>query len=40
MKTPHHKTNPELDSFELVSNELQEEFANIFYSLDDAIIID
>ena len=40
MKTPQHNTNLELDSFDFISNELQEEFSNVFNSLDDAIIIE
>jgi len=38
MKTPQQSTN--LDSFEFVSNELREEFATIFMSIDDAIIVE
>jgi len=38
MKTPEQNTD--LDPFDFVSIELQEEFANVFSSLNDAIIID
>lgn len=39
MKTPQQNTN-DLDSFDFISNELQEEFNNVFIFLDDAIVID
>lgn len=38
MKTPLENIN--LDSFEYVSNELREEFTNIFIAIDDAIVIE
>ncbi|WP_290701550.1 hypothetical protein [Lacinutrix sp.] len=40
MKTTEHNTNLYLDSFDFISNELQEEFTNVFNSLGDAIVID
>lgn len=40
MNTTQRNTNPDLDSFDFISNELQEEFTNVFNSLGDAIVID
>lgn len=38
MKTEPCNTDCHLDSFDFISNELQEEFTNIFNSLEDAVI--
>jgi len=40
MEAPQHKKSQELDLFDLVSKELQEEFPTICISINDAIIVD
>ena len=40
MKTNQSKLNGYYESFDQVSNELGEEFSNVFLSIEDAIVID
>ena len=40
MKILQHAKKQELDTFDLISNELKEEFTTIYFSLNDAIIIE
>lgn len=40
MKTTQGNTELHLDSLDFISSELFEEFDNVYYSLDDVIIID
>jgi hypothetical protein len=39
MKASWNKKDPDLTTFNFISSELQEEFTNIFNSLDEAIIM-
>ncbi|WAC01033.1 hypothetical protein N7U66_12695 [Lacinutrix neustonica] len=40
MKTTQSNTDLHLDALDFISNELCQEFDNVFHSLDDAIVID
>lgn len=37
--TPQHRTQ-EMEALDFISNELQEEFTSLCFSLDDAIVMD